>query len=128
MVRRKFVRKKSKYEDDAMIATAKVCKIDYKNEPTGKGETLKTVFYCPSNLCPEGRMCIVYGRVSFEVGDEVTMKGRFNDGVFLVWSMFVNRTKEKAEQAQAETDERIRAVIERLRSGTNPETNNQSVS
>lgn len=128
MVKKKIVRKKSKYEDQAQIATVIVKKIDYKNQPTGKDGTLKTVFYCPSYLCPEGRMCIVYGRINFEVGDEVTMKGRFNDGVFLVWSMYKTATAQQVEERAKRTQEYVAQVRERLINGTNPETNNQSVS
>lgn len=126
--KKKFVRKKSKYEDQAQIATAIVKKIDYKNQPTGKDGTLKTVFYCPSYLCPEGRMCVVYGRVNFEVGDEVTMKGRFSDGVFLVWSMYRSASSKQIEERVKRTQEYVTKVRERLTNGTNSETNNQSVS
>ena len=43
----------------------KVIKIDYQNEEIGNG--LKTVFYCPSYLCPEGRMCVIWGKTNFKV-------------------------------------------------------------
>lgn len=67
----------------------KVIKIDYQNEEVGNG--LKTVFYCPSYLCPEGRMCVIWGKTNFKVGDEVSLKGRFNGDVFLVWNALITK-------------------------------------
>jgi hypothetical protein len=78
-------KKKSIYEKDAVIVEATVCKIELQNEIIN--DKYKTVFYCPSYEKPEGRMCIVWGRTTFQVGDKVKMTGRFNDGVFLVWSL-----------------------------------------
>lgn len=134
--RRKFERRKSKYEDQATFANGIVCKIDFQNEPVGKDGRFKTVFYCPSYVCPEGRMCIVYGLTHFKVGDEVAMKGRFNDGVFLVWSMHISATAEeleernkRSEERKARSQERLAELKERLKHfGTNPETNSESIS
>lgn len=134
--KKKFERKKSKYEDQTAFVNSVVCKIDYQNEPVGKDGRLKTVFYCPSYLCPEGRMCIVYGITHFKVGDEVAMKGRFNDGVFLVWSMHIvakaeqlEERKKLNEERNARNQERLAELRERLKNfGTNPETNSEPVS
>lgn len=67
---------------DTLVQTS-VCKIDFLNKEYG--DKLKSVFYCPSYEKPEGRMCVYWqGRCTVDVGDEVTLKGRFNDGIFLV--------------------------------------------
>lgn len=81
--RKKFIKQPSKYEKDAVMITTKILKVELQNFEVNK--KYKTVFYCPSYEKPEGRMCIVWGRTTFNAGDEITMTGRFNDGVFLVW-------------------------------------------
>ena len=48
-------------------------------------EKFKTVFYCKSNKLSNGRMCVIWGRTTFNIGDEINMKGRLKDEVFLVW-------------------------------------------
>jgi len=88
--------KHSKYIDECAIVESTILKIDYKNKLVGS--RYKTVFYCPSQLCPEGRMCVVWGNTSIETGDSITMKGRYLDGVFLVWSILVQ--KRAAETAK----------------------------
>lgn len=89
MRRKKWLRQPSKYEKDAFIATGIVTEIIMKNEEiNGKR---KTVFKVPSMYCPEGRICVYWEMTGVEVGDEVTMKGRFNGDVFLVWSMHYKR-------------------------------------
>lgn len=90
-----FKRKKSKYADEAFIAESKIVKIDFVNQEVGN--SLKSVFYCSSYEKPEGRMCIAYGKYNINVGDEVVMKGRYNDGVFLVWSMYIKKKADEAE-------------------------------
>lgn len=89
-------RQPSKYEKDAVIVSATVSKIDFLNtEVNGK---LKSVFYCPSYYAPEGRMCIYWGgRTTVEVGDRVDMKGRYSDGVFIVWKLLINRRDKRNE-------------------------------
>ena len=89
MRKKKFKKQKSKYADEAVIVEAKVCKIDFLNQEIGN--SLKSVFYCPSYYAPEGRMCIYYKKCNIEIGDKISMKGRFNDGVFLVWDMQIKR-------------------------------------
>lgn len=83
----------SKYEKDAMIYESIVTKIEVQNQEIG--ERIKNVFYVKSNVLPEGRMCILWGRTNFNVGDKLAMKGRMNnDGVFLVWSHMIHRNTE----------------------------------
>ena len=84
---RKRTRKRqmSKYKNDAMIGTGTIDRIDFINFKVG--DKLKTVFYVKTYYAPEGRMCILWGPSNIQIGDEVSMKGRFSDGVFLVWSL-----------------------------------------
>ena len=84
--RRTKKRQMSKYENDAVIVTAKISKIDCLNVEAGNGK-YKTVFYCPSYYAPEGRMCVYWKYTGIKEGDEVYMQGRFSDGIFLVWSL-----------------------------------------
>lgn len=99
MARKRKKRQPSKYEKDAVLVSATVNKIDFINlEVNGK---LKTVFYCPSYICPEGRMCIAWGRTNIQIGDEIQMKGRFVDDVFLVWSLMISKRKEQQAEKEA---------------------------
>ena len=87
--RKKFVRQPSKYENEAILVTSTVKKIELQNVEIN--EKLKTVFYCDSNTIPAGRLCIVWGRTALEVGDEFQAKGRLNtDGTFfnMVYAAF----------------------------------------
>jgi len=98
MKRKKFKQKKSKYADEAVLIRTTIKSIEIQNQECGN--SLKTVFRCPSYLCPEGRMCIVYGKTNFKVGDEIAMKGRFNGDVFLVWSMFyISKRSDEADSS-----------------------------
>ena len=84
--RKKFVRQPSKYENEAILVTSTVKKIELQNVEVN--EKLKTVFYCESNQLPEGRLCIAWGRTNIDVGSRFQAKGRLlPDGTFLVWSM-----------------------------------------
>lgn len=108
MGRRKkvYIRKPSKYEDEATIVESTITKIDYQNKIiNGK---LKTVFYCKSYLCPDGdgRMCILWGYNTLQVGDRIQMKGRFADNnsanpeernVFLAWSAMIIKRQSEAQ-------------------------------
>lgn len=76
---------KIKKYPEPVIVEATISKIDFKNQLVG--DKLKTVFYCPSYYAPEGRMCVIWGRVHIEVGDKIVMKGRFSDGVFIARSL-----------------------------------------
>jgi len=104
MRKRKF-RTPSKYEADAMIIESVVTKIDFRNrEINGKR---KTVFYCKSYLCPEGRMCITWKYNTIAIGDTVQMKGRFiksdetdnpdYKNVFIAWSVLIIKRAEQSE-------------------------------
>lgn len=81
----------SKHEKDSILITSTIIKIEQQNEIIG--EKFKNVFYLKSKNYPEtGRMCVLWGRINFNVGDEITAKGRLNtDGVFLVWSFLITR-------------------------------------
>lgn len=86
MARRKFIKKTSKYEQDAIMIVSTVKKIELLNVEVN--DKLKTVFYCESNQLPEGRLCIAWGRTNIDVGSRFQAKGRLlPDGTFLVWSM-----------------------------------------
>lgn len=95
--RKRFERKPSKYEEQAILITSTVVGIDYQNEDVG--ERVKNVFYLKSKQYPEtGRMCVLWGRSSFNIGDEVYCKGRLNEqGTFLVWSLMITKRKEQSE-------------------------------
>lgn len=93
---RKRFKKQSKFKDDAILIQNKIIRIDYQNQVVN--DKYKTVFYVPSYLCPEGRMCVKWGQTNFNVGDEVEMKGRFNDGIFLCWSLIIHKRADAGEQ------------------------------
>lgn len=95
--RKRFERKPSKYEEQAILITSIIVGIDYQNEEVG--ERVKNVFYLKSKQYPEtGRMCVLWGRSTFNVGDEVYCKGRLNEqGTFLVWSLMITKRAEKSE-------------------------------
>lgn len=95
--RKRFERKPSKYKEQAILITSTVVGIDYQNEDVG--ERVKNVFYLKSKQYPEtGRMCVLWGRSSFNIGDEVYCKGRLNEqGTFLVWSLMITKRKEQSE-------------------------------
>lgn len=87
----------SRYEEDSILITSTIIKIEQQNEIIG--EKFKNVFYLKSKNYPEtGRMCVSWGRTIFNVGDEITAKGRINtDGVFLVWSLMITKRAGKSE-------------------------------
>lgn len=95
-MRRRYKRQISKYEEQALNAEGKIIKIDYKNQIVG--EKYKTVFYVPSLLCPEGRRCVTWGHTNINVGDYVELKGRFNDDIFLCWSIKIIRKSESLNE------------------------------
>ena len=103
--RKKYIKKPSKYADEATIVESIVTKIDFQNkEINGK---LKTVFYCKSYLCPDGdgRMCILWEYNTIKTGDKVQMKGRFvgneatnpeERNVFIAWSAMILERREQS--------------------------------
>lgn len=84
MAKRRYVRKKSKYEDDAIFYETEIQKIDFLNQEIK--ERYKSVFYVKSSLLPEGKMCVYWGNCNLQVGDRVVLKGRISGDVFLIWS------------------------------------------
>lgn len=116
MSRRKFIRKVSKYEDEAVLYTSQVLKIEEQNIIIN--EKYKTVFYCKSSKLPEGRMCIAWGRTNIQAGDIVHMKGRMKDEVFLVWSMNFQRPN-PAKQEPNKTLEEFKNKILKIKESKN---------
>lgn len=98
MARKRFVRKPSKYEDQAVLIQSVVTDIIEFNKEYPDGR-IKNVFRCKSSRIPEGRMCIQWGRTSIEIGCEVQMKGRIAENcgkeVFLVWSSMIMKKPEE---------------------------------
>ena len=86
MAKKRFKQQPSKYENEAILLTSTVQRIEVQNiEINGK---FKTVFYCKSHDKPEGQSCVYWGRTTFKAGSRFNAKGRFTpDGTFLVWSM-----------------------------------------
>lgn len=96
MARRKIIKQPSKYEKDAIRVISTITEIELQNqEVNGKW---KTVFYCKSNSNPKGRMCIIWGRTTFKVGDEINMTGRLKDDVFLVWGYLYRSNSKEGEK------------------------------
>lgn len=96
MARKRFVYKPSKYEDQAVLIQSVVIEIlEHNKEYDGR---LKNVFKCKSSKYPDGRLCILWGRSTIEVGCEVQMKGRIVDNcgkeVFLAWSLMITKRAE----------------------------------
>lgn len=92
MVRRKkYIRQPSKYEAEKVHISTEVIKIELQNEFIN--EKYKTVFYCKSDKCPEGRMCVAWGKTRIVEGSKIEMDGRFKDGIFLVWNMTITNNK-----------------------------------
>lgn len=94
MARKKKEKFVSKYADDATIINTKVLEIEeqnvqYYDEKKNKYR-FKSVFYCASSR-GKPRMCVSWDRNTIQVGDEVQLKGRLNDDVFLVWSLLIMR-------------------------------------
>lgn len=82
--KRKYRKYESKYEKDALIVRGIISRIEKQNLTVG--DKVKTVFYCPSKLRNAEQMFVIWGRTTFNVGDELEMKGRFLNNCFLVWS------------------------------------------
>jgi len=91
--RRKPINDYGKWEKEAICIVSKVLRFEVQNQEIH--EKLKTVFYCESKTQPEGRMCVIWGRTTFNIGDEITMTGRLKDKVFLVWRYLYKRNEPK---------------------------------
>lgn len=85
-------KKTSKFIDKAILVKATVTEIIEKNKEYS--HQIKNVFKCASQTGVD-RMCILWGRSNIDIGDEVQMKGRFIDDVFLAWSVLITKNKEK---------------------------------
>jgi len=97
MARKPYIRRKSKYEDEAILYETEIIKIEFLNQEVK--ERWKSVFYAKSAVNPEGRMCIYWGNCKMEEGDKVAMKGRMKDGVFLCWNYQIHhKATEKTEE------------------------------
>lgn len=78
-------KKKSKYEQDALLITSEVIEI-IENNKQYPNEKIKNVFKCASRD-GNGKTCIYWGISNIATGDEISMTGRYKDEVFLVWSL-----------------------------------------
>lgn len=82
----RYAKSNSKYKDDAIIVNAVVSGIEeVKKYPDGR---VKTAFKCKS-VSGDDRLCIFWSNITAQVGDLVSMKGRFKEEVFLVWSLLI---------------------------------------
>ncbi len=92
----KFV---SKFMDDAILVNTKVLEMEEQNTEYYDSKKdryrYKSVFYCES---PSGvpRMCVSWEKNTIRVGDEVQLKGRLKDNVFLVWGFLILRRSSDA--------------------------------
>ncbi len=91
-----------KWEGQVVCGTSKIIRIEVQNQEIN--EKFKTVFYVESKMHPQGRMCVIWGRTTFSVGDEINMTGRISEGVFLVWSYLYK----KCEKPESEVKEAIK--------------------
>lgn len=88
---RRFYKRTSKYEDEAVLLHSVVTEVLEKNAEY-PNDRIKNVFRVKSKN-PEGRLCVLWGRSCVEVGCEIQAKGRIvNNGdkeVFLCWSALI---------------------------------------
>lgn len=95
MAKKKFIPKEPKY--NVITIPTKVLTLDVINYPDGK---CKSVFDCESSS-GEPRRCIYWqlaeSRTPFIVGDEVTLTGRIENGVFLVYKLLYNPKNREVE-------------------------------
>ncbi len=96
MAKKRFFKRRSKYEDEAILVSSVITEIIEENAeyPNGK---IKNVFKCKSSTDPEGRLCILWGRSCLEIGCAIDMKGRTvkngDKDVFLAWSALVKKSR-----------------------------------
>lgn len=91
--RKKYV---SRYEQETIQVTKKIVKIDYLNQVCS--EKYKSVFYVQSEINPDKPvMCVLWGYTSIGLGDEIGMKGRLLNNIFLVWSLIIKKRCEQGE-------------------------------
>lgn len=87
-------KKTSKFIDEAILVKATVTEIIEKNKEYA--DQFKNVFKCASRTGID-KMCILWGRSNIDVGDEIQMKGRFKDDVFLAWSTIITKKGQQYE-------------------------------
>ena len=86
------MRRKNKYTsklvDEAILVNATITEIIEKNREYS--HRFKNVFKCASQTGID-KMCILWGRSNIDVVDDVQMKGRLKDDVFLAWSIIITK-------------------------------------
>lgn len=93
MARKKFVPREPKYK--VFSVHTHILTLEVLNYPDGK---VKQVFECES---PSGnpRRCVYWqfkdNATPIQVGDEVILTGRIENGVFLVWKLLYDPKKRK---------------------------------
>ena len=84
----------SKFADDASLIDTKILEIEESNIEYYDSKTnkyrFKSVFYCESTS-GQPRMCVFWDKTSVQIGDEVQLKGRLKDDIFLVWELIIMR-------------------------------------
>ena len=84
--------KKTKSAERIIVDTEVIEIIEQKQCANGR---IKNVFKCKSNATAEGRMCILWGASSIEVGTKIRLEGNltFSSGkeIFLAKSAIVNK-------------------------------------
>lgn len=89
--RKKYV---SKFEDSALLVSSKIIEIVESNKEYPTKDKVKNVFKCATSSDYDPKMCVYWGRLKISVGDEIQMKGRFKDNVFLVWGLLITKKAE----------------------------------
>lgn len=82
---------KKQFPETVWIAGAVIDSFEERNKLIG--DKFKNVFYC---LGKHGkRMCILWGQTNANAGDEVEMKGRYNNDTFICHKLYIktNQTK-----------------------------------
>lgn len=79
----------SKTEQDLTVITdVEVVEIEEKNKIYR--DKLKNVFYC-ADRNGNTKMCILWGYSTFNVGDVVEMRGRYNGETFICRRLYIRR-------------------------------------
>lgn len=95
--------RKTSTASEALLAIATVLsvveKVKYKD---GK---IKLTFECKTNLGYLVR-CVYWSNININEGDSVTMKGRFNNDVFLVWNILITERSAREQESEKERTEK----------------------
>lgn len=88
-------RNPNKFQEMLVLITTKVVEIEEKNKLYPESKKLyKNVFYCESKKLNKPIMCIYWGYITIDCGDEVILKGRkIDDDKFLCWDIQIIRKK-----------------------------------